>query len=245
MADTNAIHQVLLNMLANARKYSPGGGRIRVFATVFDDVVEVSVLDHGLGVPADALPKLFTKFFRVQSPDRRQISGTGLGLAISRRIVEMHGGRVGAESAGPGQGSRFYFTLRAVSADAKSGDVLLVEDDAGFARLLEAELSVAGLTSLWAPDAETADRLIAQMTPRAVVLDLMLPGASGEVFLARLRASKGGQVPVVVVSIKELEATETLALRTAGVVAVLKKHSGAAKEAAQFVSAALAKHVPT
>ena len=154
----------------------------------------------------------------------------------------MHGGRVGAESAGPGQGSRFYFTLRTVSAEAKSGDVLLVEDDAGFARLLEAELSVAGLTSLWAPDAETADRLIAQMTPRAVVLDLMLPGASGEVFLARLRASKGGHLPVVVVSVKELEATETLALRSAGVVAVLKKHSGAAKEAALFVVEALTKH---
>ena len=241
MVDTNAIHQVLLNMLGNARKYSPGGGTIKVSATVVDDVVEVSIQDHGLGIPADALPKLFSKFFRIQSPDRRRISGTGLGLAISRRIVEMHGGQVGAESAGPGQGSRFSFTLRTVSAEAKSGDVLLVEDDAGFARLLEAELSVAGLSSLWAPDAETADRLIAQMTPRAVVLDLMLPGASGEVFLARLRASKGGQLPVVVVSIKELEATETLALRSAGVVAVLKKHSGAAKEAALFVVEALTK----
>jgi len=242
MADTNAIHQVLLNMLANARKYSPGGGSIKVSATVIDDVVEVSIQDHGLGIPADAIPRLFSKFFRVQSPDRRQISGTGLGLAISRRIVEMHGGRVGAESAGPGQGSRFFFTLRTVSDEAKSGDVLLVEDDVGFARLLEAELSVAGLSSLWAPDAETADRLIAQMTPRAVVLDLMLPGASGEAFLARLRSSKGGQLPVVVVTIKELEATETLALRTAGVVAVLKKHSGAAKDAAQFVVEALAQH---
>jgi PAS domain S-box-containing protein len=241
MADTNAIHQVLLNMLSNARKYSPSGGLIDVSAKVVDDVVEVSIQDHGLGIPADALPKLFSKFFRVQSPDRRQISGTGLGLAISRRIVEMHGGRVGAESAGPGQGSRFYFTLRTVSAEAKSGDVLIVEDDVGFARLLEAELSVAGLSSLWAPDAETADRLIAQMTPRAVVLDLMLPGASGEDFLARLRTSKGSELPVVVVSIKELEATEALALRTASVVAVLKKHSGAAKEAAMFVSEALTK----
>ena len=79
------------------------------------------------------------------------------------------------------------------------------------------------------------------MTPRALVLDLMLPGASGEEFLARLRASsKGIELPVVVVTIKELEATETLALRTSGVVAVIKKHSGAAKEAALFVAQALA-----
>jgi PAS domain S-box-containing protein len=169
MADTNAIHQVLLNLLANARKYSPGGGLINVSARVTDDFVEVSIQDHGLGIPPEALPKLFNKFFRVQSPDRRQISGTGLGLAISRRIVDVHGGQVVAESAGLGQGSRFYFTLRVVSAESKSGDVLLVEDDVGFARLIEAELAATGLTAVWAPDAETADRLIAQVTPRAVV----------------------------------------------------------------------------
>jgi len=240
MADTSAILQVLLNLLSNARRYSPEGGPIKVSARVIDDVVEVSIQDHGLGMPPEAIPKLFNKFFRVESPDRRQISGTGLGLAISRRIIEVHGGRVGAESAGLGQGSRFYFSLRVVPADATSGDVLLVEDDVGFARLLEAELAVTGLSSVWAPDAETADRLIGQMTPRAVVLDLMLPGASGEDFLARLRGAKGVVLPVVVVTIEELEATETLALRTSGVLAVLKKHSGAAKEAALFVSQALA-----
>jgi PAS domain S-box-containing protein len=239
IADTNAILQVLINMLSNARKYSPGGGPINVRAGVIADVVEVSIQDHGLGIPAEALPKLFNKFYRVANQDRRQISGTGLGLAISRRIIEAHSGRVGAESAGLGQGSRFYFTLRIITAEAKSGDVLLVEDDVGFARLLEAELAVYGLSSVWAPDAETADRLMGQMTPRAVVLDLMLPGASGEDFLARLRSSQGMELPVVVVSIKELEARETLALRTSGVVAVLKKHSGAAKEAALFVAQAL------
>jgi PAS domain S-box-containing protein len=241
IADTNAILQVLINMLSNARKYSPGGGSIRVRATVIGEVVEVSIQDQGLGFPPDALPMLFNKFYRVANPDRRQIAGTGLGLAISRRIIEVHGGRVGAESAGLGLGSRFYFTLRIVTAEAKSGDVLLVEDDVGFARLLEAELAVRELTSVWAPDSETAGRLIGQMTPRAVVLDLMLPGASGEEFLARLRAAQGIELPVVVVTIKELEATETLALRTSGVLAVIKKHSGAAKEAALFVAEALAK----
>jgi PAS domain S-box-containing protein len=240
MADTNAIHQVMLNMLSNARKYSPGGGSINVSARVTGDFVEVSIQDHGLGIPPEALPRLFNKFYRVANPDRRQISGTGLGLAISRRIIDVHGGRVGAQSTGLGQGSRFYFTLRIVSAEAKSGDVLLVEDDAGFARLLEAELMVKGLSSVWAPDAETADRLLAQMTPRAVVLDLMLPGDSGEEFLARLRTSRGIELPVVVVTIKELDTGETLALRSSGVVAVLKKHSGAAKEAVLFVEQALA-----
>jgi PAS domain S-box-containing protein len=239
MADTNAILQVLINLLSNARKYSPAGGVIRVDARVIGDAIQVSIQDHGLGIPPEALPKLFNKFYRIANADRRLISGTGLGLAICRRIVDAHGGQVGVASEGPGQGSRFYFTLRAASHDAKSGDVLLVEDDSGFARLLEAELTTKGLSSVWAPDAETADRLIGQMTARAVVLDLLLPGAQGEDFLARLRTSGGGQLPVVVVTTKELEATETLALRTAGVVAVLKKHSGVAKEAADFIADAL------
>jgi PAS domain S-box-containing protein len=239
VADANSVIQVLLNLLSNARKYSPDGGTILVEAKVFDDTVEVSIRDHGLGIPADALPKLFSKFYRVPNSVRRRTSGTGLGLAISRKIIESHGGRVGAESDGLGQGSRFYFTLRAAEATTRSGDVLLVEDDVGFARLLEAELGLKGLSSVWAPDAETADKLIGQMGARAVVLDLLLPGASGEDFLARLRSTHKSQMPVVVVTIQELDATETLALRSAGVVAVLKKHSGAAKEAAGFVMDAL------
>jgi PAS domain S-box-containing protein len=239
MADTGAILQVLINILSNARKYSPGGGTIRVGARVVGEAVEVSIEDHGLGIPTEALPKLFNRFYRVANADRREISGTGLGLAISRRIIEAHGGRVGVESGGLGQGSHFYFTLRAASRGAKSGDVLIVEDDPGFARLLEAELAVKGLSSVWAPDAETADQLVGQMAARAVVLDLMLPGARGEDFLARLRGAHASELPVVVVTIKELDATETLALRTAGVVAVLKKHSGAAKEAAAFVADAI------
>ncbi|MGH7765057.1 MAG: hybrid sensor histidine kinase/response regulator [Candidatus Dormibacteraceae bacterium] len=239
IADTNAIHQVLLNMISNARKYSPGGGTVAVSASVIGDLVEVSIRDHGLGIPADALPKLFNKFYRVGNPDRRQISGTGLGLAISRRIIEGHGGLVRAESEGLGHGSRFTFGLRPVSAAAKSGDVLIVEDDVGFARLIEAELAANGLTSVWAPDAETADQLAAQMSSRAMVVDLVLPGASGEEFIRRLRSVHHSAVPVVVISIKELEADEMLALRTSGVAEILKKHSGAAKDAAIFVTKAL------
>lgn len=239
IADTSAIHQVLINLLSNARKYSPGGGTIQIDAGVVDGAVEISIRDHGLGLPSEAIPKLFEKFYRVPNVDRRGISGTGLGLAICRGIIEAHGGRIAAESAGSGQGSRFYFTLRAADQKVTAGDVLIVEDDTGFARLLEAELAVKGLSSVWAADAETADQLIDQTGARAVVLDLMLPGASGEDFLSRLRTFHNSQVPVVVVTIKELEATETLALRTAGVVAVLKKHSGAAKEAAEFVTAVL------
>ncbi len=241
IADTSGIHQVLLNMLSNARKYSPGGGQIQIGARVVTEGVEVSIQDHGLGIPASALPRLFNKFYRVSNGDRRQISGTGLGLAISKRIIEGHGGRIWAESEGLGLGSRFSFSLRAATETAQSGDVLIVEDDAGFARLVEAELSEKGLSSVWAPDAETAAQLVARMTPRAMVVDLMLPGMSGEEFIDRVRSSRANAAPIIVISIKELETDEMLALRTAGVAAIIKKHSRAAKDAALYVIDALSR----
>ena len=120
--------------------------------------------------------------------------------------------------------------------------MLIVEDDAGFARLVEAELTSQGVTSMWAPDAETAVQLLALAPPRVVVVDLLLPGLSGEEFMARLQSSSS-RVPVIVVSIKDLEPDEMLALRSTGAVAILKKHSGAARDAAIYVAAALSRTI--
>ncbi|MBI3967664.1 MAG: GAF domain-containing protein, partial [Chloroflexi bacterium] len=111
LIDPDRVYQVLANLLSNARKYSPGGGEVRLTAVPADGEVEVSVQDQGLGIPPEALPQLFRKFYRVDSSDRRSIKGTGLGLAIVKQIVEEHGGRIWVESGGPGQGSRFSFTL--------------------------------------------------------------------------------------------------------------------------------------
>src|SRR5262249_22708277 len=82
MRDARAIQQVLTNLLSNARKYSPAGGEVRVAARVVEGRVEVTVADRGLGLPPEAIPRLFEKFYRVDNSDRRQIQGTGLGLAI-------------------------------------------------------------------------------------------------------------------------------------------------------------------
>jgi len=112
-ADPERVWQVLLNLLSNARKYSPDGGPIEVSAHVQADTeaVEVCVADQGLGIPAEAMPRLFGEFYRVQSPDRRKIAGTGLGLSICRKIIRAHEGEIWAESDGPGKGARFRFTL--------------------------------------------------------------------------------------------------------------------------------------
>jgi two-component system sensor histidine kinase VicK len=110
-ADSERIWQVLLNLVSNARKYSPEGGPIDIFAQPSATHVEVTVADRGLGIPADALPNLFGEFYRVPTPDRRGIPGTGLGLSICRKIIAAHHGEIWAESDGPGQGTRFRFTL--------------------------------------------------------------------------------------------------------------------------------------
>jgi CheY-like chemotaxis protein len=203
-------------------------------------MVEVYVQDEGLGIPAEALTHVFAKFYRVDSPDRDGIKGTGLGLAICKNIVEAHGGKIGVTSGGVGKGSRFSFTIPMVREQATVGDVLVVEDDSGFAHLLEAELSARGLTSIWASDAETAMQLMSKKRARAVVLDLILPGVTGEMFLHQLRVMHGDGIPVVIVTLKDLDVAENLSLQRAGVTAVLRKGPGTAATAALKIASALA-----
>jgi PAS domain S-box-containing protein len=236
--DGDSMFRVVVNLLSNARKYSPLGGSISVGAAVVDGMVEVYVQDKGLGIPTEALTHLFGKFFRVEAADRGSIGGTGLGLAICKNVVESHGGKIGARSEGFGKGSRFYFTVPIVREEAQTGDVLIVEDDSGFAKLVEAELEARGLSSIWAADAETAGHLMAHA--RAVVLDLLLPGLSGEAFLHHLRATRGAGIPVVIVTLKDLAPEENLSLQKAGITAVLRKGPGTAAAAANLLAQSLA-----
>jgi PAS domain S-box-containing protein len=109
-ADRERLMQILDNLLSNAVKYTPGGGSIRVAASTRDGAAVVSVADDGIGIPDEELPKLFTRFHRVDSPDRVSIRGTGLGLYITQQLVTLHGGTISVESA-VGRGSTFTFTL--------------------------------------------------------------------------------------------------------------------------------------
>jgi signal transduction histidine kinase len=109
-ADSERVREVLENLVANAIKYSPDGGTIRVAARSERDVAIVSVSDLGVGITADEQRKLFRRFYRVDNRLRRETQGVGLGLFLARAIVEAHGGRIWVESQ-PGRGSRFSFTL--------------------------------------------------------------------------------------------------------------------------------------
>jgi PAS domain S-box len=239
VVDSDAVLQVLTNLLSNACKYSPDGGEILVSARTIGESVELSVEDHGLGLEADELNKLFNKFYRTDRAERLKIKGTGLGLAICRRIVEAHGGRIGARSEGIGKGSTFSFTMPVASVAPSTADVLLVEDDRGFAKLMEAELKENGLTTVWAPEAETANRLIDAGGPKAVVLDLLLPVLQGEEFLIGLRTTRGSSIPVVIVTMRPVGPEEQTALMSLGATAVFGKNSASVKAAAAMLRDAL------
>jgi len=112
--DPDKVEQILTNLVGNAIKYSPGGGEVLVTVDQDGDTVQVSVRDQGIGMSPRDMGQLFEKFYRVDREEVRRTGGTGLGLYITKRLVEMHGGRLWAESW-PGVGSVFRFTLPTTS----------------------------------------------------------------------------------------------------------------------------------
>lgn len=109
-ADAERVYQVLFNLLDNAVRFTPAGGRVRVTAAGHNGSVDVAVADTGPGIQEEHLPRLFDRFYRVDTSRSRGEGGTGIGLAIARSVVEAHGGRIWAESE-PGKGSTFTFEL--------------------------------------------------------------------------------------------------------------------------------------
>ncbi len=208
MADRRRIVQVLSNLLSNAAGYSPGGSPILVTAVPDRMHVAVSVADEGRGIPADLLPGLFRKFSRTSGVD-----GSGLGLAICKGIVEAHGGRIWAESNGPGLGARFTFTLPAGEAAAPSPApissrarpaargqvrVLAVDDDPQALRYVRNVLTRAGYAPVVTGDPADVPRLMEEEKPHLVLLDLVLPGSDGIELMNDIR--KMADVPVIFLS---------------------------------------------
>ena len=112
-ADERKLKQILYNLMANAVKFTPDRGNVNCTArhSAMDGCIEISVTDTGIGLKPDELKRIFDPFEQVNRSEGRQYNGTGLGLSLTKKLVELHGGRIWAESAGEGKGSRFMFTL--------------------------------------------------------------------------------------------------------------------------------------
>lgn len=111
LADDQRVEQVLINIIGNALQYTPPGGNVRVAVTREKDALKFSVQDNGIGIAPEHLAHIFTRFYRVDKSRSRASGGSGIGLTIAKHLVEAHGGTIRAESAGPGRGSTFTFTL--------------------------------------------------------------------------------------------------------------------------------------
>ncbi|MXZ90420.1 MAG: response regulator [Chloroflexi bacterium] len=189
LADRRRIEQVLSNLLTNAARYSPESSIIRVSAALEDVHVAISVADDGVGVSPEQLPYLFRRFFRAEGDEADGV-GAGLGLAVCKGIVEAHGGRIWAESDGPGRGARFTFTLPAAEpvggAAVRSGRsarqevrVLAVDDDAQALWFVRDALTEGGYQVTATVDPEETLGLMERDRPHLVLLDLVLPGTDG------------------------------------------------------------------
>jgi CheY-like chemotaxis protein len=207
--------QVLQNLLNNAAKYTPDGGRIELTGRLLGQEVELQVLDNGMGIPSDLLPSVFDLFRQGERTLDRSQGGLGIGLTLVRRLVELHGGRVEAHSAGPGQGATFSVRLPAAdhateepaSVDGKplAGTlrqrVLVVDDDPAVSESMVVFLELEGHQVRSAASGEVALRLLQEFRPQVVLLDIGLPGQDGYEVARRIRQAPGGNmVKLVAVS---------------------------------------------
>ena len=227
LADRLRILQVLGNLLSNAAHYSPEGSPITVSAVREGVHVAVSVSDRGRGIPAELLPELFRKFYQGHGTEAGSgVDGSGLGLAICKGIVEAHGGRIRAESGGPGLGARFTFTLPAVEenatappAPANRGSsratrgrlrVLAVDDDPQALRYARDVLLRAGYAPVVTGDPAEVPRLLSEERPHLALLDLVLAGGDGIQLMHDVL--RKADIPVIFVSAYGQEDTVARAL---------------------------------
>jgi CheY-like chemotaxis protein len=206
LVDVGRVRQVFSNLLTNAVKFTPSGGRIRFRQWLAGDDLRVEVTDTGIGIAADRRARVFGQFERVND-DRSDAGGTGLGLALAKRLVELHGGTIDFDSA-EGQGSTFRVCLHEVSAERLvGGRILVVEDERRDAELIVALARAHGWRSEVVPSVAAAIAAIAREAPVAVVLDLRLPDARGETLLDALQEHQPSRVPIAVVTVEDDDGT--------------------------------------
>jgi signal transduction histidine kinase len=208
LADGVRLQQVACNLLDNAIKFTPTGGRITVAVGRARDRATVSVIDTGPGIDAAFLPFVFEPFRQADSSSRRLHGGLGLGLAIARQIVELHGGEMRAENLQPGPGACFSFTVPIYKAAAATAapapidlgrlQVLLVDDSLDTVEVLSRLLAARGLSVRQAGSVHGALELARADFPDVIITDIGMPEQDGYDLLRALRDDERlRNVPVV------------------------------------------------
>lgn len=212
--DPLRISQVLSNLLTNAAKYTDANGRIVMTAELRFNALRISVKDNGIGLRPETIPKLFEMFSQVDSAIDRSQGGLGIGLALVKGLVELHGGTVGANSAGLGQGSEFVVILpdstcsrldgeatpnetKAASSDAKCR-VLIVDDNRDAVAALAVVLQLQGHEVFTAHSGADALAVAARERPPALILDIGMPGMSGYELTRRIRQEAWGRHALII-----------------------------------------------
>ena len=194
-ADLTRIAQVVSNLLNNAAKYTPDGGKITLLVRQEGEEVSIAVSDNGLGIPADMLPKVFELFTQVDRNLERSQGGLGIGLALVKRLVEMHGGSIEAQSVGRNLGSTFTLRLPLTTAQGGLGAannstgetqasnkilrVLVVDDNIASAKTTAWMLELIGHQSTLAHNGNEALEVAKKLQPDVILLDIGLPGMNG------------------------------------------------------------------
>ena len=224
--DPNRLQQVMLNLLNNAIKFTPAGGRVEVSVERADAQARIVVSDTGQGIAVEFLPHVFDRFRQADSSTTRQHGGLGLGLAIVHHLVELHGGTVEAASAGQGKGATFTILLplaletEAFEEESLASEkerlprasisssisptrlegvrVLVVDDDADTLSMLGTTLSLSGADVRLAVDTRGALGVLETWKPDVLVSDIGMPGQDGYALIKRIReAENGQQIPAI------------------------------------------------
>jgi two-component system CheB/CheR fusion protein len=205
--DRTRLAQVFANLLNNSARYTERGGRIAMKVERKGADAVVTVADNGVGIPPDALPRIFEMFTQADRALERSRGGLGIGLSLVRGLVEMHGGRVEARSDGPGKGSEFVVRLPTVAAPAPAARpadpeadargpalrILVVDDNEDSADSLATLLELTGHTTRTAYDGLAAVETAAEFRPDVILLDIGLPRLDGYEACRRIRKEPWGE----------------------------------------------------
>jgi signal transduction histidine kinase len=221
--DPDRLQQVFWNLLSNAVKFTPKGGRVQVLLERVNSHVEIAVSDTGRGITSEFLPHIFERFQQADTGPTRGHGGLGLGLAIVRHIVELHGGSVHVESAGPERGATFTIKLPLVIFGRTAGElarrhptlgeasathdypaldgvrILVVDDEPDANDVVSTLLGSCGAEVRVATSAAQALEVLARWKPDVAVTDIGMPGEDGYTLLAKMhgRRDEFGNIPVI------------------------------------------------